>query len=417
MVGFATDERLVSPPDPSPGATDEPPSLPAATLDSARQAQARSYARRQQALSLVSLAINAALIGVSLLSGLNFWLRDALGFVSAWAPFQNWQPLRIGAYFLALFVVAFVIGLPLSFYSGYMLPHRNSISTQTLGGWLADEAKGLALSLVFEVIAIEGVYALLAVSPRWWWLWAGAAVLCVTVLLANLAPVLLMPLFYKFTPLADGEVKRRALALAERAHTRVRGIYSMNMSAKTTAANAMVTGLGATRRIVIADTLLDNYTADEIEVVVAHELGHQVHGDIPKLIAVQTVTTLGGLYLVHLILDAALRAAPQYHALADPATMPLIAATLGVFGLVTLPLTNGFSRWVEHQADVYALQTTQMSGAFISAMTRLANQNLAEVAPSPIIEFLLYNHPSIGRRLAFGQAWAQRATGDAETVQ
>ncbi len=333
MVGFATDERLVSPPDPSPGATDEPPSLPAATLDSARQAQARSYARRQQALSLVSLAINAALIGVSLLSGLNFWLRDALGFVSAWAPFQNWQPLRIGAYFLALFVVAFVIGLPLSFYSGYMLPHRNSISTQTLGGWLADEAKGLALSLVFEVIAIEGVYALLAVSPRWWWLWAGAAVLCVTVLLANLAPVLLMPLFYKFTPLADGEVKRRALALAERAHTRVRGIYSMNMSAKTTAANAMVTGLGVTRRIVIADTLLDNYTPDEIEVVVAHELGHQVHGDIPKLIAVQTVTTLGGLYLVHLILDAALRAAPQYHALADPATMPLIAATLGVFGL------------------------------------------------------------------------------------
>ncbi len=185
----------------------------------------------------------------------------------------------------------------------------------------------------------------------------------------------------------------------------------MNMSERTTAANAMVMGLGSTRRIVIGDTLLNHYTPDEIEVVVAHELGHQVHGDIPKLIAVQSVVMLGGFYIVNLILSATLRAVPQYHGLADPATMPLIAATLGVFGLVILPLTNGYSRWVEHQADVYALETTRKSGPFISAMTRLANQNLSEVEPSPIIEFLLYNHPSIGRRLAFGRAWEQRAAG------
>ncbi len=384
-----------------------------AVLDAARQAQARRYARQQQRLSLVNLCLSALLVAILLFSGLSFWLRDLLAFVPAWQPFAGWQPLRIGAYFLALFVAAFIIGLPLSYYSGHILPRRNGISTQTLRGWLVDEAKGVALSVVFEVIAVEGVYALLAASPRWWWLWAGGALLCVTVLLANLAPVLLMPLFYKFTPLPDGEVKRRALALAEQAHTRVRGIYSMNMSARTTAANAMVTGLGSTRRIVIGDTLLDHYTPDEIDVVVAHELGHQVHRDIPKLIVAQTVLMLGGLYLVSVILAATLRAAPQYHGLADPATMPLIAATLGVFGLVTLPLTNGFSRWVEHQADVYALESTGMSDAFISAMTRLANQNLSEVEPSPLVEFVLYNHPSIGRRLAFGRAYAaQRAQSD-----
>lgn len=385
------------------------------TLDTARQEQARRYAHQQQWLGLVNLGLSALLVAILLFSGLGLWLRDALVSIPAWQPFAGWLPLRVGAYFLALFVAAFIIGLPLSYYSGYILPRRNGVSTQSLRGWLVDEAKGLALSVVFELLAVEGVYALLAASPQWWWLWAGVAMFCVTALLANLAPVLLLPIFYKLTPLPDGEVKRRALALAERANTRVRGIYSMNMSARTTAANAMVTGLGTTRRIVIGDTLLDHYTPDEIEVVVAHELGHQVHRDIPKLIVTQAIIMLGGLYLVQVVLTATLRAFPQYHGLADPATMPLIAAALGAFGLVTLPLTNGFSRWVEHQADVYALDSTGMTDAFIGAMTRLANQNLSEAEPSPIIEFLLYNHPSIGRRLAFGKEWARRMRAGAAT--
>ncbi len=407
---FAADETLAPPPLEAEIAEPEPraAAIPDAVLDVDRQAQARHYARQQLWLGLAGLALSAILIGALLLSGLNFWLRDALGVVPAWQPFAGWLPLRVGAYFLALFIAAFIIGLPLSWYSGFILPHRNGISTQSPRGWLADEAKGLLLSLVFELLAVEGLYALLAASPRWWWLWAGAALLCVTALLANLAPVLLLPIFYKLTPLPDGEVKARALALADRAHLRVHGIYSINMSARTTAANAMVMGLGSTRRIVIGDTLLDRYTPNEIEVVVAHELGHQAHWDIPQLILTQSAIMLGGLAVVQLILGAALRAMPQYDGLADPATMPLIVATLGAFGLVTLPLANGFSRWVEHRADVYALETTGMTDAFISAMTRLADQNLAEAYPSPLIEFLLYNHPSIGRRLAFGHEWARR---------
>ncbi len=162
----------------------------------------------------------------------------------------------------------------------------------------------------------------------------GVAALFVSVILANLAPVLLLPLFYKLTPLPAGEVRAKALALAALARTRVRGVYSMNMSAKTTAANAAVMGLGNTRRIVIGDTLLDRYTPDEIEVVVAHELGHQVHRDIPKLIAVQSVVTLGGFYLASLTLNLVVTNVPGYHGLSDPATMPLLAAVLGIFGLV-----------------------------------------------------------------------------------
>jgi Zn-dependent protease with chaperone function len=257
------------------------------------------------------------------------------------------------------------------------------------------------------------LYWLLAVAPLSWWLWAGVAVLVVTVLLANLAPILLLPLFYKLTPLPEGAVRRRTLALAARANTRVRGVFSMNMSAKTTAANAAVMGLGNTRRIVIGDTLLDRYTPDEIEVVVAHELGHQVHWDIPKLVAVQVVTTLGGLYLANVVLHTVVSSVPHYQGLSDVATLPLVGAVLGIFGLVVLPLANGFSRYVERQADVYALQLTGKTDAFIGAMTRLANQNLAELEPSPIIEFLLYDHPSTGKRLDFAREWAkgQRAAG------
>jgi Zn-dependent protease with chaperone function len=378
-----------------------------ATLDSARQQKARRYARQSQLLMLANLGISAVVIAVLLFSGLSFWLRDALKFAAGWQPIAGWEPWRTALYFLALGAAVAIIDAPLSWYGGYALPHRYGLSTQRLGTWLLDGLKSLAISLPIEILAIEFVYLLLALSPNAWWVWTGLAILLFTVVLANLAPILLLPLFYKLTPLPDGDVKQRALALAAQAHTRVRGIYSMNMSAKTTAANAAVMGLGNTRRIVIGDTLLNNYTPDEIEVVVAHELGHQVHRDIPKLIVVQTVTMLGGLYLANLALHAVVGAFPAYQGLSDPATMPLVAAVLGIFGLVVLPLSNGFSRIVERHADGYALESTGKVRAFISAMTRLANQNLSELNPHPLVEFFLYNHPSIGNRLAFARKYAE----------
>lgn len=387
------------------GATVEP----MATLDAARQEKARHYARQRQTLMLVNLGISAVVIAALLFSGLSFWLRDALKFAAGWQPVAGWEPWRTALFLLVLGAAVSIIDAPLSWYSGYVLPRRYGLSTQRFGAWVFDGVKSLAISLPIEILAVEFVYLLLAVAPDSWWLWTGLAVLLFTVVLANLAPILLLPLFYKLTPLPDGDVKQRALALAAQAHTSVRGIYSMNMSAKTTAANAAVMGLGNTRRIVIGDTLLQNYTPDEIEVVVAHELGHQVHRDIPKLIAVQSVTTLGGLYLVNLALHAVVGAFPAYHGLSDPATMLLVAAVLGIFGLVILPLTNGFSRVVESQADGYALESTGKVNAFISAMTRLANQNLSELNPNPLVEFFLYNHPSIGNRLAFARKYAERA--------
>src|SRR5437763_4452569 len=301
-----------------------------------------------------------------------------------------------------------VLTAPLAYYGGYVLPHRYGLSTMTLPAWLADLFKGLVLSLILESLAVEVIYVLLATQPQTWWLWTALILLFFTVIMANLAPVLILPIFYKFTPLPEGELTRRLLSLAERALTRVRGVFSMQMSRKTTAANAALMGLGNTRRIVLGDTMLDRYTPDEIEVVLAHELGHHVHHDLWKLIISQSILTLGGLYLVNLALHWAVDTQHYYLRLADPATMPFLLLVTAVFGLVVMPISNGLSRAVEYQADEYALQTTRKVGAFKSAMTRLANQNLADIEPSPLIEFLLHDHPAISKRLKHADAFAER---------
>jgi STE24 endopeptidase len=382
----------------------EPSTLPEATPVSAevnpeRQQRAREYARIRHRLLLIDLGLAAVFLLLLLGTGLSTGLRDALAGVGTWQPVAHWAPLQVALYFIILLLVYQLLGAPLSYYSGFVLPHRYQLSHQSLGSWLADQGKGLALGLIFEVAAIEVFYLLLAVQPTTWWLWAAGAMLLVSVVLANLAPVLILPLFYKLTPLQDEELTRRLLSLAERAKTRVRGVFTMNMSRKTSTANAALMGLGNTRRIVLGDTLLGVYSNDEIEVVLAHELGHHVHRDLWKLIVSQTILTLGGLYLVNLGLHWAVESAHLYSSLTDVAAMPLIGVALGLFGLVTMPLGNGLSRWIEYQADEYALQTTRMSDAFISAMTRLANQNLSELDPGPVIEFLLYDHPAISKRL------------------
>ena len=376
-------------------------------IDADRQQKAREYARTRHRLLLVDLAIAAAGVLIVLLSGLGTWLRNILQPL-AWQPVQGWFPWQILVYFLILIVAYQIISAPLTYYSGFVLPHRYKISTQSLKGWLLDLCKGLALSLVFEAFVIELVYVLLATQPQIWWLWVALVLLFFTVVMANLAPILILPLFYKFSPLPEGELTQRLLALAARAKTRVRGVFTMQMSSKTTAANAALMGLGNTRRIVVGDTMLDQYTPDEIEVVLAHELGHHVHHDIWKLIASQSVLTLGGLYLINLVLHWAVDIQHYYPGLADAATIPLILLLAGAFGLIVMPLSNGYSRAIEYQADEYALQATQKVEPFKSAMTRLANQNLSDIEPSPLIEFLLHDHPSIRKRLRHADEFAAR---------
>jgi len=376
-------------------------------LDAERQRKAKEYARIRRRLSFVSMGIGVAGILIFLFTNLGIWLRDQLQVLS-WQPIAGWFPWQILVYFLILILGYEIITAPIGYYSGFILPHRYGLSTMTLKGWLGDLFKGLVLGLVLESLAIELVYVLLASQPETWWLWVALVLLFFSVLVANLAQELILPLFYKFTALPEGDLTKRLLALAERAHTRVRGVFTMQMSSKTTAANAALMGLGNTRRIVLGDTMLDRYTPDEIEVVLAHELGHHVHHDIWKLIVSQSILTLGGLYLVNVVLHWAVETQHFYLGLADAATIPLVLALIGAFGLIVMPISNGYSRVIEYQADEYALQTTQMVGPFKSAMTRLANQNLADAEPLPIIEFLFHDHPSIHKRLQHADEFVGR---------
>jgi STE24 endopeptidase len=376
-------------------------------LDAQRQEKAREYARTQRRLSITSLSIAALGIIFVFWSGLDTALRDWLQPLG-WQPIAGWYPGQVLVYFLLLILSYSLLTFPITYFGGFVLPQRYGLSTMTLQSWLADFLKGFILSLILEVCVIELIYVLLATQPQTWWLEIALVLLFFSVVMANLAPVLILPLFYKFTPLPEGELRQRLLALADRAHTRVRGVFSMRMSSKTTAANAALMGLGNTRRIVLGDTMLDRYTPDEIEVVLAHELGHHVHHDIWKLIFSQAALTLGGLYLVNVVLHWAVNAQHYYLTLADPAAIPFVLVLTAAFGLVVMPLANGLSRAIEYQADEYALQATRMVGAFKSAMTRLANQNLADIEPSALIEFLFHDHPAVSKRLRHADEFAAR---------
>ncbi len=372
--------------------------MSAATLDPEKQEQAKEYARIRRRLMLGDLALGGIYALLWLVTGWSIDLRNyLLGFTT-----NDW--LLVAGFILVFGGIYFLIDLPLGYYSSYILPHRYGLSTQTFKGWIIDQVKGVLVGGVLGLLVIEIVYYVLRISPNLWWLWAGLILLFFNVILANLAPVLLMPLFYKFVPLEEehADLVARLLNLTERAGTRVRGVYKFDMSRRTKAANAAITGLGNTRRIILGDTLIEEFTPDEIETVLAHELGHQVHRDIPIGILVESVITLGGLYLASLGLEWGVTTL-GYAGISDIAAMPLFVLVMGAYGLLVMPLGNAFSRWRETRADEYALKMTGKGEAYASALTRLANQNLAEADPEPWVESLLYSHPALGKRIAMAE--------------
>lgn len=364
------------------------------SLDSQRQQLAKQYASIRRRTFFLELGVAA--VGVYLL----LFARWSVS-LRLWAEGISPDPwIVVALYGVALGLAYTVISLPSGFYSGFVLPHRFGLSTQTLGGWALDTIKELALSAVFGLGALEVLYWLLRTFPQWWWLLMAALVWLFAVAMAQLAPVLLMPIFYKFRPLDDPELVKRILALAEHAHTKVRGVYVMDMSSRTTAANAMLTGLGNTRRIILGDTLLKGYTYDEIETVLAHELAHHVHNDLPKGLAIEAVLMLVGMWVASVVLGWGVNAF-GFRGVADIAALPLFAVAMMIFGLITMPAGNFLSRQMERAADRYALLTTGKSEAFRSVMLKLANQNLSEAEPPAWVRFLFYSHPTISERVNY----------------
>ena len=361
--------------------------------------QARRYNRVKRWLGVSDFVLGLVLLVALLVTGWSNSLRD----LAYRAAFQNYT-LAVFLYVLMLMTAGKLLGLGLEYY-GFRLERRFQLSNQRLRSWVWDEFKAFLVGLVIATIFAELLYFILRQAPQYWWFIAWATFLMLFVLMAQLAPVVLFPIFYKFEPLKNEELKARLVRLSEQAGTQVRGVYQWKLSEKSKKANAALTGLGATRRIILADTLLDNYSADEIEAVLAHELGHHVHRHILKSIAVQAGITLMGFWAANWILHYTVDRIHMFETLSDFANLPLLALVSIVLSLLVLPALNAYSRYNERQADRYAFCSIPKVDPFISSMNKLAQQNLAERSPSKWVEWFFHSHPAISRRVAAAEAW------------
>ncbi len=362
--------------------------------------EARRYNRIRRWLGIADFVVGFGLLILLLITGWTGDLRDI-----AYRGTGQSYTLAVMLYVTMLIFITKVVGLGLEYYS-FRLEHNFHLSNQKLGSWIWDQIKGFLLSTVLAVIVAVVLYSILRQFAVHWWLLAWVVFLGLFILMAQIAPVVLFPIFYKFEPLHDEELRARLVKLGERAGTRVRGVYKWNLSEKSKKANAALTGLGATRRIILADTLLDNYSADEIEAVLAHELGHHVHKHILKSIGMQAVVTFFGFWAADQVLRYAVDRLHMFERLSDFANLPLLVLVASVLSFLLMPALNAYSRFNERQADRYAFRSIPDIGPFVSSMNKLASQNLAERTPSRFVEWFFHSHPSISRRLQAAQAWA-----------
>lgn len=308
-----------------------------------------------------------------------------------------------------------ILSLPFDL-AGRGIEIRFGMNRQSFGGWVVDELKSTLVSGVIALLAAEIIYWLLRAAPAAWWEWAAAAFIVLLATMAIVGPVLLLPIFFKLRPLSP-EVERERVLL-ERLHAttdrlrrnqprlpRLHGIYEWKLGEKTAKANAALTGLGRTRRVIISDTLLADSPPAEIEAVFVHELGHHAHGDIWRGLVFQSALIVAGFWLAQWALSV-LSGPLHLAGIADVAGLPLLVLVFTLLGLALMPASNAFVRAMERRADDYAFaHNTGGAEPMIAALERLAARNLAEVSPPRWKEWLLYSHPSISTRIRRGRAW------------
>ncbi len=365
-------------------------------LDRVRQEKAKKYARARRWLAFGDLALAGILLLLLVVSGLSPRLT-------------GWFTLPVvpgASLYLVMLMLAYgVLSAPLSYYRGFVLPHRYGLSIQKLTGWLGDKAKAGILGLALGAGMVAVIYWFITSFPAMWWLLSWGVVVVLSLVLTNLAPVIIVPLFFKMELLSNTDLRLRLEQLAQRAKVRVRGIYTIELSSKGTTANAALMGLGNTKRIVLGDTLLQRYSPPEIEIIMAHELGHHLHSDILRLLVIQSAIWLIGFYVADLALKASVMPL-GFNGIADIAALPLLMLIFSVISLLIAPLTNTYSRHLEVAADDYALRLTDNPTSFINTMTKLADQNLSEAQPSRWVELLIYDHPCYTKRVEHARYYA-----------
>jgi STE24 endopeptidase len=343
----------------------------------------------------------ASMLVALLTTGASVSLRDLAATVTSGPHGTPSTPATIALYVAGLCLLWQVVGFPLSYYSGVILERRYGLTVQTVPRWLRDQATGAVVFVALAIVGAEFLYYTIRRWPDRWWLVASVGFGFAVLLLARLAPVVLLPLFYRFKPLERPPLQERLRSLAARAGLPALGVYEWALGEKTRRANAALVGVGSTRRILLSDTLIADYSEDEIEVVLAHELAHHAHHDVLRAVAVQTSLLLLGLAAA----AWASRTAPSMRpwvetpGTADVAALPLILLAAGGVCVMAAPVVNALSRTHERKADAFALRLTARPAAFISAMRRLGAQNLAEPQPSRAVRWLFHSHPPLEERI------------------
>ena len=363
--------------------------------------KATRYHRLRRRAGVLSAGVAAALQLALIVSGGSVALRalavDAATGVALAAALTPWLALVI--YVVLLATLHELAVLPIAFYREFVLERRYGLSRETARAWSRDHVKASILGLAFGLAGAGLLYGLIHYRPSGWWVPAGIVFSLTMVALAHLAPIVLLPIFYRVSPIMRDALRARLKALVERAGTRVVGVYEWHLGDRTRRANAALVGLGRTRRILVSDTLLAEYSDEEVEAVLAHEIGHHVHRDIWRSIAYETAFIFAGFLAAQYVLEAVAPLAGLTGP-ADIAGLPVVLLTLGVVSAVQMPLANALSRRHERRADRFAVALTGQPSAFVSAMRRLAAQNMAEDAPSRLVQALFYTHPPIRERIA-----------------
>ncbi|MCX5703163.1 MAG: M48 family metallopeptidase [Candidatus Omnitrophica bacterium] len=359
---------------------------------------AKRYSAIKYSLSLVEAAYLLILLFLFLGLGISQALVEN---ISRLAPNNL---LIVPLYILIAYLLYYLLSLPLTLYHSFILEHKFHLSTQRLAAWAGDQAKSAMVSYVIFLILFEAFYYILKYNPKTWWFIVSLFWIFFSVVLAKVTPVIIIPLFFKYKKLSDETLRQRIINLAEKLKIKLLDVFEIDFSSKTLKANAAFTGWGRWRRVILADTLKDKYSYDEIEVILAHEFAHYKLKHLAKLILISSAATVISFYFIFRTSGYALSLF-GLSSLSDIVALPVVLIYLVIFGIIMQPLENYISRRLERSADIMALEVTGLKGAFISMMEKLASQNLSDRNPHPLIKFFFFDHPPCDERIALAKSF------------
>ena len=341
-------------------------------------------------------------IGKTAISFILLYLFIALGYSNL---LQNYIQTYTQNLYLVFLIFVFVLGIfssilfmPVNIYTGFYLEHKYKLSNQTFYKYFIENVKSLLVGLVIGIPILLLFFFVLNQFGDLWWLVFASAMFLISVVLSQIFPIIILPIFYKIIPLDDEDLKTRISNLAKGAGIKVQNVFTFDMSKNTKKANAAFTGLGKTKRIILGDTLLNNYSKDEIETVIAHELGHYKHKHIIKNILFGTISSFLTFFVISVLYKNSLSWF-DFEGITQIAALPLLSLWAMIIGLIQSPVGNSLSRKYEYEADRYAIESTHKPESFINTLNKLTDQNLGDRDPHPFVEWFFYSHPSIKNRI------------------